>query len=156
VRVSCPSSRRPYILPHLKSLSSLTTSTKYVISKSLPKLVPPSQLSLLETPSFMPTGNPKFCQSGNPKFPTGNYNHLQPVQPSTPSHFLPKVVCDQSVCYNGKMSLPQLCLQCPSCHCHCDVVVPIVMITLVCCCCCCLNYCNLPLHFKICLSVELL
>jgi hypothetical protein len=74
-----PSSRRPYILPHLKSFSSPTTSTKSVISKSLPELMPPSQLSLLETPSFMPTGNPKFLpkwkpqvslQSGNPKFPT--------------------------------------------------------------------------------------
>jgi hypothetical protein len=31
-----PSSRRPYILPHLKSFSSPTTSTKYVISKSPP------------------------------------------------------------------------------------------------------------------------
>jgi hypothetical protein len=50
-------------------LSSLTTSTKFAIFKSLPKLVPPLQLSLLETPSFMPTRNPKFFQSGNPKFP---------------------------------------------------------------------------------------
>jgi hypothetical protein len=45
------------------------TSTKYVISKSLLELVPPLQLSLMETPSFLPTENPKFCQSGNPKFP---------------------------------------------------------------------------------------
>jgi len=55
--------------PHVKSSMSLETSKKYVISKSPPELMPPLQLSLLETPSFVPTRNPKLFQSGNPKFP---------------------------------------------------------------------------------------
>jgi hypothetical protein len=66
VRVS--SSRRPYILPTSIHCHPPKTSTKYTISKSLPEIVPPLQLSLLETPSFVPTENPKFFQSGNPKF----------------------------------------------------------------------------------------
>jgi hypothetical protein len=80
-RYSHPSRWRPYILPHLKSLSSSSTSTSSTISKSLLELVPPLQLSLLETSSFVPTRNPKFLHSGNLKFPqTKLYNtHLYTI-----------------------------------------------------------------------------
>jgi len=106
---------------------------KYVVSKYLLKLMPPTHkfiyskfqvLCQLKTQFFFQVETSSFPTKWKPQVSlrSGNLKIPQLMQSSTtlcnhPRYSLPKFVCDQSIRYHGRTYPPQLFSQFPSSHC---------------------------------------